>query len=104
MKEFLKQLKAVTWRKSMICAVIVLALYTILATLYNPSLFIFGIVIILAYLVAMLFILKRDIKTEGLMAEGSLISGITLDFVMSFRSPVVIIATISTLPSISSAR
>lgn len=91
MREFLKQLKAVSLHKSMICAVIVLALYTFLAGFYSPTLFLFGIVIIFAYLVFTFLLLKRDIKTEGLMAEGGLISGITLDFVMSFRSPVVII-------------
>ncbi len=91
MREFLKQLKSVTWRKSMICAIVVLAVYTVFCGLYNPTLFFAGIVIIAAYLIATFLVLKRDIKTEGLLSESNLISGITLDFVMSFHSPVIII-------------
>ncbi len=91
MKDFLKQLKAVTNRKSIIIAIVVLVMYTVISGFYNPPMLAVGIFIIAAYIAAAFFILRRDIKTEGLFAENSAMLGITFDFVTNFSSPIIII-------------
>lgn len=92
MKDFLEQLKAMTWRKSILCAIAVLTVYTFVCGFFHPALWGIGCVLIVLYIAAALMILHRDRKTEGLLAEGGTILGITLDFVIHFRSPIVILS------------
>lgn len=92
MKDLLEQLKAVTWRKSIFFAIAVLAVYTLICGFFRPILWAIGCALILLYGVAAFIIVRRDRKTDGLLAEGSTILGITLDFVIHFRMPITILS------------
>lgn len=92
MKDLFEQLRKVTWRKSILCAIAVLVIYTTVCGAINPILIPVGVLIIALYICAALFLLRRDVKTNGLDAENSAILGITLDFVTNFRSPAIILS------------
>ena len=49
MKDFLRQLKAMTWRKSILCAVILFVVYAVLCAFESLPLFFTGIGILIAY-------------------------------------------------------
>lgn len=97
MKNLLEQLKAMTWRKSILCAIGILSLYTFICGFFQPFLWALGCFLLVLYAVAAFLIARRDRKTEGLLAEGSTILGITLDFVIRFRSPIAILSDDGTL-------
>lgn len=92
MKDLLEQLKAVTWRKSILFAIAVLSVYTLICGFFKPILWAVGCVLILVYGIAAWILIRRDRQTDGLLAEGSTILGVTLDFVIHFRMPMVIVS------------
>lgn len=91
MKELFKQLRAMTWRKSIICAIIVLVIYTAVSGFIDARILPIGLVLIIAYIIAAMVLLRFDLKTDGLVSENSAMLGITMDFVTKLRSPVIII-------------
>ena len=97
MKELFKQLRAMTWRKSIICAIIVLVVYTAVAGFIDAKILPLGLILIIAYIIAALILLRLDMKTDGLVSENSAMLGITMDFVTKLRSPVVIVGSDGTI-------
>ncbi len=93
MKDLFEQLRAIAWRKSVICALAVLVVYTVICAFVNPWLAFAGIAAIIAYLLVSYFVLKRDMQKERLFTEDNANLGVTLDFVTKFRSPVIIMNT-----------
>lgn len=97
MKELFKQLRAMTWRKSIICAIIVLVIYTAVCGFIDVKILPIGLVLIIAYIIAALILLRFDLKTDGLVSENSAMLGITMDFVTKLRSPVIIVGSDGTV-------
>lgn len=97
MKDLLERLRAMAWRKSILCAIAVLVVYTVICGIINPMLIPLGVIIIIIYIAAALILLRRDMLTNGLDSENSAILGITLDFVTNFRSPAVILSPDGTI-------
>lgn len=89
MKEMLQQLKNMMRNKSILCALAIFCIYAVICGAKNKLLLFFGLAFIVIYIAAMYFILKSDSRSEGVLTESSKISGITLDFVMSFNSPAI---------------
>lgn len=84
-------LKTIAGRKSIIIAFAIILLYTIICGAFSPALFSLGVILTVVYTVIVIITLGKDYKTRGLTSENGIISNITLDFVMSFNSPIVII-------------
>ncbi len=82
-----------TWRKSVLCAIVSLVVYTVICAFVNPWLILVGLVMTAGYVVSAFLLLRKDTKSEGFFAEDNAILGITLDFVSKFRSPVIIMNT-----------
>ena len=82
-----------TWRKSVLCAIASLVIYTVICAFVNPWLILAGIIMTAGYVVVAFLLLRKDTKSEGFFAEDNAILGITLDFVSKFRSPVIIMNT-----------
>ncbi len=82
-----------TWRKSVLCAIVSLVVYTVICAFVNPWLILAGLVMTAGYVVSAFLLLRKDTKSEGFFAEDNAILGITLDFVSKFRSPVIIMNT-----------
>ncbi|MBR5554226.1 MAG: DHH family phosphoesterase [Clostridia bacterium] len=91
MKELLEQLRAMTWRKSVLCAIASLAVFTVISAFFNPWLILAGLLLIAGYVVCAFLLLRKDTKSEGLFSQDNAIIGTTLDFVSKFRSPVIIV-------------
>ncbi len=82
-----------TWRKSVMCAIVSLVIYTTICAFVNPWLILVGIIMTAGYVVVAFLLLRKDTRSEGFFAEDNAILGITLDFVSKFRSPVIIMNT-----------
>lgn len=91
LKELLAQLRAVIWRKSIVCAVAMLIIYTVICGIKAPALIPVGIGITALYLAASLIMFRRDLRAGGLTSDNGAILGITLDFVTKFRYPAFIV-------------
>ena len=79
-----------TWRKSVLCAILSLAVYTIICAFFNPWLILVGFLMTVGYLVFAFLFLRKDTKSEGFLSKDNSVLGFTLDFVSKFRSPVII--------------
>ena len=73
MKDLLERLRAMAWRKSILCAIAVLVVYTVICGIINPMLIPLGVIIIIIYIAAALILLRRDMLTNGLDSENSAI-------------------------------
>lgn len=79
-----------TWRKSVLCAIVSLVVYTVICAFVNPWLILAGVVMTAGYVIFAFLLLRKDTKSEGFFSEDNAILGITLDFISKFRSPVII--------------
>lgn len=91
MKNLRDDLNNLISRKSIIAAIIVLTVFTLICAYRDPVLFWIGTAILIVYLASLFFILRSDRKKGGLHSESPLLSSITLDFVMDLNQPVVIV-------------
>jgi len=91
MKNLRDDLNNLISRKSVIVAIVVLTVFTLVCAYRDTLLFWVGVAILLVYLCSLFFILRNDRKKGGLHSESPLLSSITLDFVMDLNQPVVIV-------------
>ena len=91
MNQFINDMKNIFSRKSVWIAAIILVLFTVACTVYDPKLFYVGLSAMVLYLIAMLCYVHFEKATGRVHSENSFLSGITLEFIMGFSLPVVIV-------------